>query len=621
MTKAKENPRPDAELLALLERSPQEGTAELFDCYAGLVWSVAEKYLDNPEDIKECVNDTFLEFYLHRERFQPEKGSLKTWLAAIARNLAVSRFRKNVSREAQELKEDMAPEQDPFGGMENGIALEDIMDLERALEALPREDAGIIRMKYYDGMTVQEIAASLGLPFETVKKRQQRSLKKLRRMLTLGLIITLAAALLAACAYLALRYFGIVPGYGVVTDPEEKIYIQAEPVAAEDRYGSYTVTEATVIDGTVRIYVDIALQSEEALNEIDVLSGGDIAESLFLADVEIVCGGETYAGGAGGNFDNYPAKEEGMPPVLDRMNWHMIYMAEGVLPPEDGTLTLRFSEQELTIPMKPAAVEEQEKYGSVFYERGGLLAIARPEEEMFLVEIYPLNVGAFRISPNLIRDAHMQGRSGDIILVGEDGREYVGEQVYRGPASFSAWDFGQPEPGIYTLRVPYVFLSAEIQTEESNTIPVNLVTGQWEDRAIELPWGTVRMVSLETVAAEDVPDYGQSGGFGTGTAADGEGARQAWYHYVVRWEPPEADLEMYSAPVAMRTRFGGMWSKPASEPLPDNCFEFWCLADEAALGGGAFGDWEELLAGAQLAPGSSQSIRWNCAFEIPVVVE
>ena len=70
-------------------------------------------------------------------------------------------------------------------------------------------------MKYYGGMTFKEIAASLDIPYETAKKRHQRSLKKLRKSMIIGMVVILLAALLAACAYVVLRYFGVVPGYGV----------------------------------------------------------------------------------------------------------------------------------------------------------------------------------------------------------------------------------------------------------------------------------------------------------------------------------------------------------------------------------------------------------------------
>lgn len=83
--------------------------------------------------------------------------------------------------------------------------------LDACLRMLDPVDEQIIRMKYYGGMTAKEIAASLGLPYETVKKRHQRSLKKLKKSMLIGMVVALLAALLAACAYVVLRYFGVVP--------------------------------------------------------------------------------------------------------------------------------------------------------------------------------------------------------------------------------------------------------------------------------------------------------------------------------------------------------------------------------------------------------------------------
>lgn len=598
MTEEKKNPLSDEEITALLERSPQEGTAELFNLYAGLVWFVAEKYLDNPEDIKECVNDTFLEFYLHRERFQPQKGELKNWLAAIARNLAVSRFRKNAASDAEELKEDTLQDKDVFD------LIEKKMDLEQAMKGLSREDASIIRMKYYDGMTVQEIAASLGLPFETVKKRHQRSLKKLKQMLTLGLIIALLAALLAACAYLALRYFGIVPGYGVVTDPEKAIYTLAEPVVTEDRYGTYTVKEATVIDKTVRIFVDIRISDEDTLLELEQ------DKSPLLEYVEIVSGGETYDSWAVQDYNEIPAREEGMAFEVDRMSWHVMYVANKVQPPEDGMLTLRLMEQEIKIPVKQAEAEEQNSYSNVFHELGGLLAIPRSDENGLLMEIYPLNEGEYEISPNLIRDAYMQGKLGDITLAGENGREYTGEQVYRGPVPFSSWNFGLVEPGAYTLKVPYVYLMSKVEYDEANTILLNLKAGTWEDKVCELPFGTVSVVSVESVIPEELPDYGAQ--FSEDT--------DFCYRLVLRWEPSSADMKTGSLPVSIHIEYLGGHLIFAPEPLPDNCFEVLYFVNNDYAGEYGKEDREDLTR-ARLAIEGTQSILWDCMFEIPVVVK
>ena len=171
----------EQELLRMLDCDPHTGMAAMVEQYTGLLWHVAEHHLKNPEDIKECVNDTFLEFYIHRERFDSKKGTLATYLAQIMRNLSISRYRKNVLWDEQL----DTPLEDPMSISELAEAR---VDLERAMAALKPEDAEIIRMKYYGGMTVREIAASLGLSYDTVKKRHQRSLSKMR-MLLLGLLL------------------------------------------------------------------------------------------------------------------------------------------------------------------------------------------------------------------------------------------------------------------------------------------------------------------------------------------------------------------------------------------------------------------------------------------------
>lgn len=86
-------------IMVLLEANPQKAMSLEVERYTGLLWHVVEQYLKNPEDIKECVNDTFMEFYTGRERFDSSKGNLASFLAAIARNLAVSRYRRRTCAE------------------------------------------------------------------------------------------------------------------------------------------------------------------------------------------------------------------------------------------------------------------------------------------------------------------------------------------------------------------------------------------------------------------------------------------------------------------------------------------------------------------------------------------
>ena len=289
---AKSEKMTDDQLLELLERSPQEGMEALIKQYSPLVWRAAERRLSDPEDVRECVNDVFLAFYRSRDRFDPDRGTLAAYLAAIARNVAVSRYRENAAHVRPASLSDAA-------GPEDSMATaEDRMDVERALERLTPEDAEIIRRKYYGGMTVAEIAAAMDLPYETVKKRHQRSLKRLRALLTAGLILLLAA-LLAACAYLVLRHFGIVPGLGVTGGAEVPAYALAEPVVLETEDGTCTVTEAVYVEGTLYIELRLGLheEAEEQLKKALKAPDEPDQEPILYNGTDphwmtIVCGGE-----------------------------------------------------------------------------------------------------------------------------------------------------------------------------------------------------------------------------------------------------------------------------------------------------------------------------------------
>ena len=187
----------DRAIIDLYWKRSQQAVTETANKYGGRLQNLSMNILHDKEDAEECVNDTFLEFYIHRERFDSKKGTLATYLAQIMRNLSISRYRKNVLWDEQL----DTPLEDPASIPESAEAR---VDLERAMAALKPEDAEIIRMKYYGGMTVREIAASLGLSYDTVKKRHQRSLSKMRTLL-LGLLVLGLLAVLAACAYTLLR--------------------------------------------------------------------------------------------------------------------------------------------------------------------------------------------------------------------------------------------------------------------------------------------------------------------------------------------------------------------------------------------------------------------------------
>lgn len=210
------------QLLDLLRHDRERGTALLLETYTPLLWSVCQRRLSDPEDIKECVNDVFMEFCMNPERYDSQQSSLKNYLAMIADRRAISYYRSNQRRDQAESATGQNQKQ-----LDAQIELH--TQLEEALSQLQQEDAQIIRLKYYGGMTYGEIAKTMGITEDAAKKRGSRSLRKIAKWLIIGTII---AALLAGCAYVAHRYFRYSRSIGITWGEETHVYQMTAPPEA-----------------------------------------------------------------------------------------------------------------------------------------------------------------------------------------------------------------------------------------------------------------------------------------------------------------------------------------------------------------------------------------------------
>jgi len=242
----------DEKILKLLNEAPEEGMGLLMEQYMGLLWSACRLYLNNPEDIRECVQETFLDFYEHRSRFQTDKGTIKAYLYVIAKRKALRAAGRNSADVWLPLDENMTDEQRAEDELLNREVLE------QALNKLKEQDSRMIRMKYYEGMTCQEIARAMNLPLETVKKRQQRSLKKLRRIL----IALAVLGILTACAAAVVYQVRFSPSLGIQGAEEASWYEMTDaPITVETEKGN--VTLQNVIWKEEKLYVQLEFEPQK----------------------------------------------------------------------------------------------------------------------------------------------------------------------------------------------------------------------------------------------------------------------------------------------------------------------------------------------------------------------
>ena len=555
---------------------------DLMEQYAALVWKTAAACLENPEDIKECVNDVFLEFYLHNGRYDPEKGSYAAFLRTIAHRKAVSMYRKNRKASGQADMANPADMADP-SGMEEAVT--DRLDLEAAFQSLRPEEFDIIRMKYYGGMTIKEIADSLNLPYETVKKRHQRSLTKLQKALTIGLILALIAAL-AACAYVVLRYFGVVPGYGVNTDEEIPFYVLEEPVSAENDEFGVELEKAFWNNGDLSL--TLQFRKKEAF-EFENQMIPNWYQDLMLSASSL----EQESSGESLSYErNLISDSNENPENIHRYQFHYTVPEEGL----DGTLLFRIRELSLSFRLAPARELPLESYGYELSDLGGFMADAYIRDGHLMTDLYPLNVDGYRIvfsAPNVTATA-------------EDGTVLTGSPV-RGEfpqSEISTLDFGPAEEGRYLIRFPYASLTAA--AAEPLAIPLPALEEEVPENSWPLPGGNFSILGWDT---PPVPEEQLS--------TPAEGMQRQELH--IRYTPDREDLTVIIFSVAL-----GLKDDPQSCPAPSGIGN---ISVEASSGQNASWGlsiaWPENINAEDLclySDGTDTNVmyRWEHAFSIPV---
>lgn len=154
-----------------------------YAAHGGEIYRLALRTLGNAGLAEEAVQETFLRAWRASDRFDPVRGSLRTWLFAIARNVVVDLGRARRARpETKELEEEGFVSARRSGGAAEEPIEEKLRswEIEEALRNISSNHRRVILETYYHGRSSAEVAAELGVPEGTVRSRLFYGLKALR---------------------------------------------------------------------------------------------------------------------------------------------------------------------------------------------------------------------------------------------------------------------------------------------------------------------------------------------------------------------------------------------------------------------------------------------------------
>jgi RNA polymerase sigma-70 factor (ECF subfamily) len=149
---------------------------EAYAAHAAELYGFAVRSLADPGLAEEAVQETFLRAWRAGERFDPQIGSLRTWLFAILRNVVIDLGRARSARPTV-AEGGVEPSVEPFD--EALLAWQ----IEEAMRRIGEEHRRVLVETYYRGRPYAEVAEELGVPEGTVKSRVYYGLRALRVVL------------------------------------------------------------------------------------------------------------------------------------------------------------------------------------------------------------------------------------------------------------------------------------------------------------------------------------------------------------------------------------------------------------------------------------------------------
>jgi RNA polymerase sigma-70 factor, ECF subfamily len=181
----------DADLVALLRAGDEEAISRLVEQWSPTMFRLARSFVDSAQSAEDVVQEAWLGMLSGLARFEG-RSSLRTWTFTIL----VNRARTRGAREARTLPrsplEDGTEEPaQPWSCVATDItperavlSREILLQLDRAISALPARQRQVVTMREITGMSAEEVCAALGISAANQRVLLHRARAALRAALT-----------------------------------------------------------------------------------------------------------------------------------------------------------------------------------------------------------------------------------------------------------------------------------------------------------------------------------------------------------------------------------------------------------------------------------------------------
>ncbi|OIK24286.1 RNA polymerase sigma factor [Streptomyces malaysiense] len=183
MAKKDAPPRWDRKMQQRLARGEAAALGEAYDRFASLVHSLAHRVLGDEKAADAVTREVFAHIWEHPETYDPKRGPLRTWIAAVTHRLAVQRLR---DREERGLGgrpgEDLDEAEEPVGGEDLESKVRRASVAARAdyiVHSMPVPLRHALELAYFQRRDYRQTAADLGVTEDEARRRLRLGLQLL----------------------------------------------------------------------------------------------------------------------------------------------------------------------------------------------------------------------------------------------------------------------------------------------------------------------------------------------------------------------------------------------------------------------------------------------------------
>ena len=173
----------DGSIMRRIQQKQRAAFAELYDRYAAVVLAAATRILQNRRDAEDLLHDVFLEVWQNAASYDPERGSVRTWLQVKVRSRAIDRLRSLQLMRNHAMAECAAEPEPAMSNDHDPSFAPDFSCVRKALGKLPQAQRVVLELGYFEGLTCREIAERCSIPIGTVKSRMAAGMIQLRQHL------------------------------------------------------------------------------------------------------------------------------------------------------------------------------------------------------------------------------------------------------------------------------------------------------------------------------------------------------------------------------------------------------------------------------------------------------